>query len=54
MQKDSSDKRAPNAEDQPDEPETEGGSERDTSNKLPFVPADDDSAVGDTDQHSNA
>jgi hypothetical protein len=42
--------RAP--EDQPAEPGAEGGSESDAADKLPGAPADDDSALGDTDQHS--
>jgi hypothetical protein len=41
-------------EDQPDEPGAEGGSQSPASDKLPGAPADDDSAVGDTDQHSSA
>jgi hypothetical protein len=41
-------------EDQPGEPGAEGGSHSDAKDKLPGAPADDDSAVGDTDQHSSA
>jgi hypothetical protein len=39
-------------EDQPGEPGAEGGANSPTKDKLPGAPADDDSAVGDTDQHS--
>ncbi len=41
-------------EDKPGEPGAEGGSSSDAADKLPGAPSDDDSAVGDTDQHSNA
>ena len=41
-------------EDQPGEPGAEGGSQSDAKDKLPGAPSDDDSPVGDTDQHSNA
>ncbi|HEY2259796.1 MAG TPA: hypothetical protein VGH45_08785 [Solirubrobacteraceae bacterium] len=41
-------------EDQPEEPGAEGGSRSPAADKLPGAPADDDSAVGDTDQHSSA
>ena len=41
-------------EDQPGEPGAEGGSSSDAKDKLPAAPSDDDSPVGDTDQHSNA
>lgn len=41
-------------EDQPGEPGAEGGSRSDAKDKLPGAPADDDSEVGDTDQHSTA
>ena len=41
-------------EDQPGKPRAEGGSHSDAKDKLPRVPSDDDSPVGDTDQHSNA
>jgi len=47
-----SDSAAP--EDQPGEPGAEGGSSSDAKDKLPGAPADDDSEVGDTDQHSSA
>jgi hypothetical protein len=40
-------------EDQPDEPGAEGGSSG-SADVPPAVPADDDSALGDTDQHSDA
>ena len=41
-------------EDQPDEPGAEGGSQSDAKDKLPGAPSDEDSEVGDTDQHSSA
>jgi hypothetical protein len=41
-------------EDQPEEPGAEGGSQSDAADKLPGAPSRDDSAVGDTDQHSSA
>lgn len=50
--KDTPDSAAP--EDQPGEPGAEGGSQSDAKDKLPGAPSDDDSAVGDTDQHSSA
>ena len=34
------------------EPGAEGGSDSDAAKKLPAAPADDDSPLGDTDQHS--
>lgn len=52
QQKDTPDSTAP--EDQPGEPGAEGGSQSDAKDKLPGAPSDDDSPVGDTDQHSNA
>lgn len=49
------DRTAPPApEDQPGEPGAEGGSHSDAKDKLPGAPSDDDSPLGDTDQHSNA
>jgi hypothetical protein len=40
-------------EDQPDEPGAEGGSETAKRSQFPAMPDEkDDSAVGDTDQHS--
>jgi hypothetical protein len=40
-------------EDRPDEPGAEGGSSSEAADKLPGAPAsEDDSPVGDTDQHS--
>jgi hypothetical protein len=42
------------AEDEPGEPGAEGGSGSEATDKLPASPANDDSAVGDTDQHSSA
>jgi hypothetical protein len=42
-------------EDQPEQPGAEGGSQSPAADKLPGAPAgDDDSDVGDTDQHSTA
>jgi hypothetical protein len=40
-------------EDQPHEPGAEGGSGG-SADVPPAVPSDDDSALGDTDQHSDA
>ena len=45
------DERAPE-EDRPGEPGAEGGSQSPAADKLPGAPADDDSPLGDTDQHS--
>lgn len=45
---------APAPEDQPGEPGAEGGSASDAADTLPGAPSDDDSAFGDTDQHSTA
>lgn len=39
-------------EDQPQEPGAEGGSQSPSADKLPGAPAEDDSPLGDTDQHS--
>jgi hypothetical protein len=39
-------------EDRPDEPGAEGGSKSRSTDRLPGAPADDDSPLGDTDQHS--
>jgi hypothetical protein len=41
-------------ENQPEEPGAEGGADSPAADQLPGAPADDDSAVGDTDQHSTA
>jgi hypothetical protein len=42
-------------EDRPDEPGAEGGSGSEAADKPPAAPSEDDeSAVGDTDQHSDA
>lgn len=42
-------------EDHPNEPGAEGGSQSEAKDKLPGAPSnDDDSEVGDTDQHSSA
>jgi hypothetical protein len=54
---DEADRKSPGnePEDQPGEPGAEGGSETAKRPKLPFMPDEnDDSAVGDTDQHSTA
>jgi hypothetical protein len=42
----------PAPEDVPGEPGAEGGSDSPAADKLPGAPSDDDSPVGDTDQHS--
>jgi hypothetical protein len=39
-------------EDEPDVPGAEGGSQSQAADQLPGAPADDDSQLGDTDQHS--
>ena len=44
-------RRAP--EDLPDQPGAEGGSESPAADKLPGAPAEDDSPLGDSDQHSS-
>jgi len=41
-------------ENQPDEPGAEGGADSPAADQPPAVPSDDDSALGDTDQHSDA
>ncbi len=41
-------------EDTSHEPGAEGGSDSPAKDSLPGEPADDDSALGDTDQHSDA
>lgn len=41
------------AEDRPEEPGAEGGSESESADALPGEPADDTSPLGDTDQHSS-
>jgi hypothetical protein len=41
-------------EDEPEEPGAEGGSESPAADTPPAVPSDDDSELGDTDQHSDA
>jgi hypothetical protein len=41
-------------EDRPDEPGAEGGSGSPAADTPPVVPSDDDSELGDTDQHSEA
>jgi hypothetical protein len=40
------------AENDPEEPGAEGGADTDDASSLPAAPTDDDSAAGDTDQHS--
>ena len=52
MNQDEEQQQAP--EDQPDEPGAEGGAQSPAADKLPGAPSDDDSALGDTDQHSDA
>lgn len=42
------------AENDPDEPGAEGGADSPSADVLPGAPAEDDSAWGDTDQHSTA
>jgi hypothetical protein len=57
MQQETADENTPDRaapEEQPSEPGAEGGSDSNTKDKLPGAPADDDSPVGDTDQHSSA
>jgi hypothetical protein len=39
-------------EDLPGEPGAEGGSKSPAADRPPFMPAEDDSPLGDTDQHS--
>ncbi len=41
-------------EDRPEEPGAEGGRKSPSSDKLPGAPADHESPLGDTDQHSDA
>ena len=41
-------------EDQPAEADTEGAASGGSADVPPAVPSDDDSALGDTDQHSDA
>jgi hypothetical protein len=41
-------------ENRPDEPGAEGGADSPAADTLPGAPADDESALGDTDQHSDA
>jgi hypothetical protein len=41
-------------ENRPDEPGAEGGADSPAADTLPGAPADDDSPLGDTDQHSDA
>lgn len=42
------------AEDVPGEPGAEGGAQSPAADTLPGMPADDDSELGDTDQHSTS
>ncbi len=51
-QRDYEDEDAP--EDQPGEPGAALGTGSDSADSLPGQPADDDAALGDTDQHSDA
>lgn len=39
-------------EDEPAEPGAEGGSQSPAADRLPALPADDETPLGDTDQHS--
>ena len=39
-------------EDRPEEPGAEGGSQSPAADEVPAAPSEDDSALGDTDQHS--
>jgi hypothetical protein len=41
-------------ENRPEEPGAEGGAESPAADQLPGLPADDDTPLGDTDQHSDA
>ncbi len=41
-------------EDRPDEPGAEGGSRSPAADTPPALPSDDDSPLGDTDQHSTS
>ena len=41
-------------ENRPGEPGAEGGADSPAKDQLPGAPADDDSPLGDTDQHSDA
>ena len=41
-------------EDNPEEPGAEGGAGTDDAESLPAAPSEDDSAAGDTDQHSDS
>ena len=40
-------------EDEADEPDARGGSDSPNADRLPAAPADDDTPLGDTDQHSD-
>jgi hypothetical protein len=50
---DTRDEETERPEDKPEEPGAEGGSQGSAKDKLPGAPTDDDSALGDTDQHSS-
>jgi hypothetical protein len=41
-------------ENDPQEPGAEGGADSSDADQLPGAPSDDDSELGDTDQHSDA
>jgi hypothetical protein len=41
-------------ENRPEEPGAEGGADSPAADQLPGLPADDDTPLGDTDQHSDA
>jgi hypothetical protein len=50
---DTRDQETDKPEDKREEPGVEGGSQSSAKDKLPGASSDDDSAVGDTDQHSS-
>jgi len=48
------DRQQPEApEDKPGQPGARGGSKSPSADRLPAAPTDDDTPLGDTDQHSN-
>ena len=44
----------PPPEDQGEEPGAEGGSQGPAADQIPALPSEDDSPLGDTDQHSDS
>jgi hypothetical protein len=54
MESESQARRDEPPEDRPEEPGAEGGSQSPAADRPPAVPAEDDSDVGDTDQHSKS